>query len=151
MYCFLAVHISPEESVPQVPSGRMRKRDIVNYYGRRMIRKVGTIEGTPSLSSHSPSLRILAPSPPFSSSSSLLGWYGIGSSPEETKGACLQYCKEVCQTGCDNSKGTHGGVAIHIMVYIDCYRDLRFQKGSCIKNPLRHSLRRIIRRSEFTT
>ena len=31
---------SGEVNVHQGHSGRMRKRDIVNYYGRRMIRKV---------------------------------------------------------------------------------------------------------------
>ena len=34
-------HSPGEESVPSIPSGRMRKRDIVRYYGHRMIRKAG--------------------------------------------------------------------------------------------------------------
>jgi len=35
-------HVGHEgEEVVSPPLGRMRKRDIVRYYGRRMIRKVG--------------------------------------------------------------------------------------------------------------
>ncbi len=33
-------HRGSEGSLRQIPSGRMRKRDLVGYYGRRMIRKV---------------------------------------------------------------------------------------------------------------
>jgi len=36
------VHRPCEGNVRQIPSGRMRKRDLVGYYGRRMIRKAST-------------------------------------------------------------------------------------------------------------
>ena len=39
---YIGPHVGHEgEEVVSPPLGRMRKRDIVRYYGRRMIRKVG--------------------------------------------------------------------------------------------------------------